>query len=148
MRRGSSLLLLAIPFTLIAHVQAAELSVQVDGIASDRGTVRIAMYRQEAGYLDGNAAMAVRLGKAAACVPGVTVNFPDIPPGEYAIKVFQDENDDGKLNRNLFGIPTEPYGISNNVRARFSLPPFGKALIDVRHPRTEIRIHLDGRAAE
>jgi uncharacterized protein (DUF2141 family) len=40
--------------------------------------------------------------------------FKDIPPGIYAITVIHDENDNGKLDRNFIGVPTEGYGVSNN----------------------------------
>jgi len=36
-----------------------------------------------------------------------------IPQGEWVIQVFQDTNDNGRLDFGLFGIPREPIGISN-----------------------------------
>ncbi|HPZ89719.1 MAG TPA: DUF2141 domain-containing protein, partial [Flavihumibacter sp.] len=44
------------------------------------------------------------------------VPFDNIPDGTYAVSVFLDENDNGKLDANGFGIPKEDYGFSNNVR--------------------------------
>jgi uncharacterized protein (DUF2141 family) len=33
------------------------------------------------------------------------------------VSIFQDRNNDGKLNQTIFGIPTEPVGITNyNLR--------------------------------
>ena len=49
----------------------------------------------------------------------VEITFNDLPFGEYAIKVFHDENDDRELNTNFLGIPTEDYGFSNNARGSF-----------------------------
>ncbi len=37
----------------------------------------------------------------------------NLPPGEYAVCLYQDENSDGKLNTGAFGIPKEPFGFSN-----------------------------------
>lgn len=48
----------------------------------------------------------------------VIVEF-DLPPGEYAVSTYQDENNNGKLDRYIIGKPKEPYGFSNNVK------PFG-----------------------
>ena len=31
----------------------------------------------------------------------------DLPPGRYAVNAFHDENDNGKLDTNLVGIPSE-----------------------------------------
>jgi len=50
-----------------------------------------------------------------------------LPAGEYALSVFQDVNDNGKLERNFIGIPKEPAGLSNNVRPRFGPPRYKDA---------------------
>ena len=42
------------------------------------------------------------------------IHFTDVPEGEYAVMVYQDLDGNKKLNRNLIGIPNEPYGFSNN----------------------------------
>ena len=131
-----------LPMAWACYAHAADLIVHVDHIVSDRGFVCMALYRAASNYLASDDAQAFRLGKLAARTQGVTLSFHELPPGRYAIKVFQDENNDGKMNRNFFGAPTEPYGISNNARARFSLPPFRDALIAVNASVTETRIEL------
>jgi len=47
--------------------------------------------------------------------------------GQYAIKVFHDENANGELDINFLGIPKESYGFSNHARGRFGPPPFAEA---------------------
>jgi uncharacterized protein (DUF2141 family) len=54
-----------------------------------------------------------------------------LPAGEYALSVFQDVNDNGKLERNFIGIPKEPAGLSNNLRPRFGPPKYQDALFSV-----------------
>lgn len=54
-----------------------------------------------------------------------------LPAGEYALSVFQDVNDNGKLERNFIGIPKEPAGLSNNVRPKFGPPKYQDALFKV-----------------
>ena len=44
------------------------------------------------------------------------MTFKDIPVGIYAVSVFHDENDNGKLDTNSFGIPNEQFGCSNNAK--------------------------------
>ncbi len=44
--------------------------------------------------------------------------------GDYAISIFQDLNGNGELDTNFIGIPTEPYGFSNNARGRFGPPNY------------------------
>jgi uncharacterized protein (DUF2141 family) len=45
----------------------------------------------------------------------VTVVFTDLPKGTYAVSLYQDTNDNEKLDSNAFGIPKEKYGFSNNT---------------------------------
>lgn len=40
--------------------------------------------------------------------------FSDVPPGQYAVRVFVDENGNGQLDRSARGIPQEPVGFSGN----------------------------------
>jgi len=54
-----------------------------------------------------------------------------LPAGEYALSVFQDVNDNGKLESNFIGIPREPAGLSNNVRPRFGPPKYKDAVFTV-----------------
>ena len=61
-----------------------------------------------------------------------TYVFKNIPAGKYAISVFQDSNVDGILNKNMFGVPKEPYGFSNNKYGKFGPPNFEDVSFDVK----------------
>jgi uncharacterized protein (DUF2141 family) len=54
----------------------------------------------------------------------MSLSFTDIPFGEYAIAVFQDKNQNQKIDKNLVGYPTEPFGFSKNFKPKFSEPEF------------------------
>lgn len=47
------------------------------------------------------------------------VLFSGLSEGDYVIRYFHDENNDGELQTNLFGLPTEGYGFSSNAKANF-----------------------------
>ncbi len=55
----------------------------------------------------------------------------DLPPGEYALAIFHDENADGICNLGLFGIPKEGFGFSNNIRPRLRAPTFGDCKVEI-----------------
>jgi uncharacterized protein (DUF2141 family) len=59
----------------------------------------------------------------------------DLPHGEWAVVITQDLNDNDKLDKNLMGIPIEPYGFSNNVRPKFAPPAFDDCKFMVNGPR-------------
>jgi 4,4'-diapolycopenoate synthase len=50
----------------------------------------------------------------------------DLPPGIYAVTVYEDLNSNHKLDHNFIGIPREPVGVSNNPPARFGPPHFSE----------------------
>lgn len=60
----------------------------------------------------------------------------NLPKGRYAVRIFHDENNNGKLDTNFLGIPKESWGTSNNVKAIMAPPDFKKMLFDF--PTTDL----------
>jgi len=54
----------------------------------------------------------------------LTEQINDLDYGKFAIATYQDVNSDGKCNRNLVGLPKEPYGFSNNFKPTIRAPHF------------------------
>jgi uncharacterized protein (DUF2141 family) len=87
---------------------------------------------QKTNYLDTNSENFPKNGKQYMLIKRkitgktFTYTFHDLPPGEYALAVYQDMNSNGRINKNLLGIPTEPYGFSNDIKPRLSAPSFEK----------------------
>ncbi len=65
-----------------------------------------------------------------------------LPYGEYAIKVFHDENSNDELDTRIFGIPTERYGFSNNAKGAFGPPDYENARFILNVPVQKISIQL------
>ena len=57
--------------------------------------------------------------------------FDDIEPGEYTVSSFYDKNNNGGMDRNLVGKPTERYGISNGARQTFGPAMYKDARIEI-----------------
>jgi uncharacterized protein (DUF2141 family) len=55
------------------------------------------------------------------------VVFEDLPTDKYAIAAYLDDNNNGKIDKNFFGAPTELYGFSNDARELMQAPTFQKA---------------------
>ena len=70
------------------------------------------------------------------------ITFNDLPSKTYAVAVFLDHNEDGKLNRNFLGIPTEKFGFSSNPIIKNGPPKFGNSAILVVGKNTNIQIEL------
>ena len=82
---------------------------------------------------------------SAVVTPPITViEFESIPARPTAISAFIDVDVDEELDRGLFGIPTEPWGFSNDLTPFFGAPRFKDAIIDVEAPSTVTTIRIRG----
>lgn len=113
---------------LPAAAAATEIQVRVLGVDGRGGSVRATVCSQ-ANFLQPHCRYSA---KAAAGNGGaVVVLVRGVPPGTYAVQVFHDVDDSGKVTRNLFGIPTEGVGFSRDAPIRFAPPRFADAQITV-----------------
>lgn len=65
----------------------------------------------------------------------------ELPEGIYAIGIFVDTNYNNKLDRNVFGIPIEQFGFSQDARGHFGPPTFQDASFIVSDDATlQIRL--------
>jgi uncharacterized protein (DUF2141 family) len=71
-----------------------------------------------------------------------TVTFQDVDPGQYAVAVYLDGNENGELDTNLFGAPKEPIGFSRNPRIGMSRPGFGETVIEYTGGDVDVDIEL------
>ena len=75
--------------------------------------------------------------------PGTTVvTARNLPSGVYAAQVFYDQNGNGKVDRALFGIPTEGVGFSNDAPINFSAPKYAAAMFKFTAPKQTITLKL------
>lgn len=120
---------------LLSPAMAAELplSVEVEHIGHCHGALMLAVYDRQAAFLHPAQAVArVRLPlPTAPCVERISQTFR-LPAGTYAVAAYHDGNDNGTLDSNWLGMPSEPWGVSNGVRPALRAPDFA-----------ESRFHLD-----
>ncbi|MDR2127235.1 MAG: DUF2141 domain-containing protein [Prevotellaceae bacterium] len=116
MKQTFFLLMLLAASTLNAQ---SKLTIVVDGIEQTSGTLYVAVYNAENYMKKQLYGTMVKVDKEeiSAVVDGVT-------HGEYAVSIFHDENDNGKLDSGTFGIPLEKTGSSNNAKGKYGPPTF------------------------
>jgi len=66
----------------------------------------------------------------------------DLPPGTYAVSVYEDLNENHKLDRNVIGIPREPVGVSNNPKGSFGPPRFSECAFSLGNSAQTITINV------
>ena len=118
---------------------ASDLTVTVEGIAKQQGSIMLGLF-DEASY-EGDGAV----DGANLTVEGtsVTVTFEGLEPGEYAVRLYHDVNDDGEMNTNPFGMPTEPYAFSNDAKGRFGPAKWDDAKFSVEAEGTAHTITMN-----
>jgi len=116
---------------------AADLTVNISDIEQGKGHVLVALYADKESYTSGKASFS---SKVKADHEQETLVFENLPDGDYAIKMYQDENDNNKLDFNMMGIPKEGYGFSNNV-GMFGAPEYIEAKFTIKE-NTAIEIEL------
>jgi uncharacterized protein (DUF2141 family) len=116
--------------------QTGTIKIEIQGIESSKGIMQIGLYNSVDDFPDFEKSF-----KGASPKPntsGVVYSFENIPAGSYAIALWQDENEDKELNKNMFGVPKESYGFSNNVFGTFGPPDFEEASFIVEEGKTSM----------
>jgi uncharacterized protein (DUF2141 family) len=117
---------------------AADLTVQVSDVKTAEGKLMIAVFNSADSFLKNPMAGV----QTAASPAGNSVVVKDLPEGEYAMVVYHDANGNGKLDKNMMGIPTEDYGFSNNASGKFGPPSFDAAKFSVAAVGSVAKISL------
>ena len=116
------------------------LTVKVENVSAKGGNLRIGVYDQATFVVRGSKPVE---GKTIPAKAGeMIVTFDDLKPGDYGIKVFQDENANGKIDMIMGMMPSEPYGMSNDATPSMSGPPWDEAKFLLKPGPNATVIHL------
>ncbi|WP_067067001.1 DUF2141 domain-containing protein [Roseateles chitosanitabidus] len=123
--------------------RAADMEVEISGVTtSGAGTgaqVLVAAFTGGEGWLR----QPVAVGRAAlssAKAGVVTVRLTGLPDAPVGLSVFQDQNGNGKLDRNAMGMPIEPYAFSRQAQGNFGPPSFEQAALPAGTARHAIQL--------
>lgn len=114
----------------------------VKGSMETSGTVWYSICSSEAEFMADRGgtvrSMVFKDGLAETYVKG-------LKPGTYAVKLFVDMNANHYLDQGFLGIPTEPWGFSNNAIGLLGYPSFSSASFQVsaRHIK-KVLVNLKG----
>ena len=115
------------PAALADDTPTPRIVVEVNGLRSAKGVVRCSLFASAGGFpTDPSRAAALTVAPSIANGHAVCT-FENVKPGTYAVGFLHDENNNGKMDTNFLGIPTEGYGASNNARGSMGPPNFDAA---------------------
>ena len=112
--------------------------MDITGLQSGEGQVRIALFGSKETFLQ------KPLKSSVVAIEHFQSHWQlNVPVGSYALAVYHDRNNNGKLDRNLVGIPLEPYGFSNNARGILGPPSFEDARFQVTGSKVRIEVQVE-----
>jgi uncharacterized protein (DUF2141 family) len=132
-------LFIAFGFRGQQDVNTQKLKVKITNIKNKDKTLYLGIYR--AGDAFPEFSKFWRSLKINTTTNETTVEF-DVPYGDYAIAVSHDLNGNGKLDKNLFGYPNEPFGFSNNYKPKLSSPDFSDCKFSFTQQNNSLSIKL------
>jgi uncharacterized protein (DUF2141 family) len=122
-----------------ANAKYGKLTVIITGFTNETGNCRFALDNSKFVYEREDT---VWIGKVIQIVnKQVIVVIDSLQYGEYAVRVFHDENKNEIIDTNILGIPTEDYGYSNNVSSWFGPPSWDRA--NFIFDKTEMTIEIE-----
>lgn len=106
---------------------AGEVVITVTDIRSSKGVVRACMTTREDIFpkciKDPDAHRTVVKANGT-----IEIRFTGVAPGNYAIALLHDENDNGKADRAMGMMPKEGYGFSRDAPVKMAPPKFKDAV--------------------
>jgi len=119
-----------------------EVRVTIVGVKKSVGLMTTELYRNEPDHFLSKRGREFRV-RFAAAAPETHFCLYAKSPGTYAVVVYHDRNANMKFDRNAIGLPSEPYGVSNNPKIRLAPPHISKAVFDVPPEGVSIEIALN-----
>jgi len=114
---------MATAFSITLLHGQSKIVANITNLKNDKGVCRACLFNSEDAF-NGEA------GNPFECLIIPVKNkqalavFQQVPPGNYALFVFHDENNNNKMDKNFLGIPREGYGASKNKLPFAGAPTF------------------------
>lgn len=116
------------------------LRLTINNLASKTAPVVVIVYNTKNKFLKPNGRY--KRYKFMPAGESLSVQIKDLEYGTFAIAIFQDMNDNGKMDKNAFGIPSEGYAFSNNHKPKVRAPHYDQCKFSYQANSPELRIRL------
>lgn len=99
------------------------LDVQIKNIRNTKGQLCIAIFADQSGFKAEKSIWEMKYCKKELATGELRIRIP-IKKGRYGLSVLDDENENGKMNYGMLGIPREGFGFSNYTHQGIKVPGF------------------------
>jgi uncharacterized protein (DUF2141 family) len=126
----------------VASESTGNLIVNISGFPSSDGFAMVALNNSEESYKGGENEAIAKI-KTRVIDQKAQVIFENLPYGSYGVSLYHDENGNGKMDKNVMGIPKEAYGFSNNAKGFFGKPSYKDVVFQLNSAEKQITINLN-----
>jgi uncharacterized protein (DUF2141 family) len=106
----------------------SRLEIVVKNLRDIKGSIRVGLFTNKQDFLKN----AVEGKVITVTGDNMIVVFDNLKPGDYALSIIHDENDNGKLDMNFIGMPKEGFAFGNNAMGAFGPPSFSKSKVNIQ----------------
>lgn len=132
-------LILLIPGINTKQADTITITVTVEGIRNSSGSIAVALHNEESDFPESEAFMEQEVSLSSS--GDVEIVFENVPAGDYAVALMHDENDNGDIDFNEYGMPIEGFGFSNDAMGDQGPPDFDQAAFSAEKD-TDISVSL------
>lgn len=122
---------------IAAPVQAVPLNVELDGVRAAGGRLYVSVQTRDQFMQDAGTAGSV----VAAPTAGAHSFSYDLPPGEYAVSVWHDDNNNGRFDKDERHMPLDGWAMTNAEALRGE-PTFDQVRIVLGQAAANIRLAM------
>ena len=138
----SALFIMISVFTIVSafaiKAYSAELVIHIQGFENSEGVAKVAVCNSQENFNDSTSFKGFNFN----IINNQADRTITLPYGEYAIKVYHDENSNNELDTMMFGIPSEDYGFSNDAAGSFGPPEYKDAAFILDSPEKKLTINI------
>jgi uncharacterized protein (DUF2141 family) len=138
---GINLLIGMLFIGLASYIQAQhETEIVVTGVRSPKGKIQLNVFKDQASYSDEHPYKKLGFDKKDLANGTLTINC-ELEPGVYGFTIIDDENANGKIDKNFIGIPKEGFGFSNFFMQKLKKPSFDDFKVDLNtQQKIEVKV--------
>ena len=116
--------------------------ILITGFKNDEGVARVAFFRGKHGFPN-DTEYAYWKGECDIHDNESRLSINNIEYGTYAVSVYHDQNNNGKLDKKWKLIPSEGFGTSNNARKEKKGPRYDLSKFEVNADSISIMVKLE-----
>lgn len=123
------------------NVSAQSVVIKVTHIRNTKGVLQLKFYKNATSFDNDTPFMIKRVPKDKVVNGELSVKF-HLDSGTYGIALIDDENNNGKMDYNFFGLPAEGFGFSNFYLTGMHKPKFSDFDFVLKKETKEVHIKI------